>query len=93
MSIDGKEYIIKEYLKQIDENIKIIKDINNNSKDLFNDSYYDFCGICKYKSNKHFCLTCYKNICIDCYTMCQKKNHKILILDKIKDKIFTKFIC
>ena len=48
MICDGIEYEISDYINQINEKIKKIKDINDNSIDLLDDNIYDNCGLCKY---------------------------------------------
>ena len=86
MIYDGKECKISDYIEQINENIKKVEDINDNSNDLIDDYYYDRCGICKNNLNKYFCVNCHKNICEDCYKKCNEGHHKTLILEEMESK-------
>ena len=70
MIYDGIECQISDYINQINEKIKKIKDINDNSIDLLDDNNYDICEICKYNLNEYFCLNCYINICKNCCKNC-----------------------
>ena len=89
MICDGIEYKIIDYINLINEKIKIIKDINDNSNDILDDNNYDICGFCKYNLNDYFCENCNKNICNNCYKNCNEENHKIQSLEKIKDEFKT----
>ena len=86
MCCDGMEYKISDYINKINEKIKKIKDINDNSIDLIDDNNYDICGICKYNLNEYFCENCNKNICKNCYKNCKEEGHKIQNFEEIKNK-------
>ena len=81
MICDEKEIKIKDYLKQIDNKIKDIKD---NSFDLIDDYIYERCRICKVNLNKFFCINCEKNFCEKCIKECIEEKHKTLILNEIE---------
>ena len=81
MSCDEKEIKIKDYLKQIDNKIKDIKD---NSFDLIDDYIYDRCRICKVNLNKFFCINCEKNLCEKCIKECIEEKHMTLSLNEIE---------
>jgi len=89
MTCDGIEYKIIDYINLINEKIKKIKDINDNSNDILDDNNYDICGLCKYNLNEYFCENCNKNICNNCYKNCNEEKHKIQSLEKIKDEFKT----
>ena len=45
MICDGTEYQINDYMNQIKEKIKKIKDINDDSVDIMDDNKYEICGL------------------------------------------------
>ena len=87
ITCDGIECKISDYIKQINEKIKKIKDINDNSIDLIDESRYDNCDICKNNFNEYFCGICHKNICKNCYQNYHEE-HKVQSLkdNKVKSK-------
>ena len=86
MICDGIEYQINDYMNQIKEKIKKIKDINDDSVDLLDDNKYEICGLCQNNFNEYFCEICNKNICKNCYKNCNEEGHKIQNLEKFKDE-------
>ena len=67
MLYGGIEYKINDYMNQIKEKIKKIKDINDDSVDLLDDNKYEICGLCQNNFNEYFCQICNKNICKNYY--------------------------
>ena len=90
MTCDRIECKISDYIKQINEKIKKIKDINDNSIDLIDESSYDNCDICKNHFNEYFCENCHKNICKKCYQNYHEE-HKVQNLEdnKIKSRNYV----
>ena len=74
MICGGIEYKIDDYINQINEKIKKINDINDNSVDLLDDDKYISCGLCKYHLNEYFCENCNINICKNYHKNCNEEN-------------------
>ena len=71
---DKKEYEIKEYMKQ-----------KNNENEFLDDiMIYNYCENCKKDYNKYFCKICLKNICDICYGKCKIEKHDIINLEEMK---------
>ena len=86
MICGGIEYLISDYYNQIKDRIEKIKDKNDNSDYLLDDTNYNICGLCKNNRNEYFCENCNKNICKNCYKNCKEDEHKIQNLEKFKDR-------